>query len=198
MRYIAMHPLQGYEELTDRKAGSVIQSFVILALWFFSAVASRQLTGFPLNQNDTMNLEIFHLLVQTVIVFILWCISNWAFCTLMDGKGSFRQIWICSAYALAPAVVLSLLATLGSNFMTIDEKVFHMMLIVAGTGWSALLIVNAMKTIHDYTLGKTVLSIILSVFGVLMICFLAILSFSLYHQVYTFFKGLYNEIMFRL
>ncbi len=59
-----------------------------------------------------------------------------------------------------------------------------------------LLFVGSM-TIHQYSAGKTVLTMFLSVIVMLIIVFLGTLVFSMMQQIYTFLVNVYREIIFR-
>ena len=48
-------------------------------------------------------------------------------------------------------------------------------------------------TIHQFSFGKTVLSIIMTVIGIAIIIFLAVLFVGLLQQVISFFKSVWSE-----
>lgn len=198
LHYVIFHPIKGYEELKYYRAGSLPISLVILGIWFVSKIIERQATGFIHNTNNPETLNVFFILVKTIILFLLWCASNWAFCTLMDGKGTFRDIWISCAYALVPMIVSILAATVISNFLTYDEAIFRVMILMVGYAWTGLLLINALSTIHDYTLSMTFASILLTVFGIACIVFVLVLSLNLYKQVFDLGWSIFNEIQLRL
>lgn len=195
--YTMFHPFQGFEEIKIKKRGSVTLSLLILAVWFISAIFNRQLTGFIFNPYRVDKLNILTLLPGTVIVFTVWVISNWAFCTLLDGCGSFKEIWIVSAYSLAPYIILTFITIFLSNFITREGGVFLGWIRQFGQYWSVILMILGLKEMHQYTLKKTVMSILLTILGILIITFLALLTFSLYNQVATFLRTVFNEIIYR-
>lgn len=53
-------------------------------------------------------------------------------------------------------------------------------------------------TVHNYTLGKTLATMILTFIAMLVIIFVVMLLFSLIGQVISFIESLYNEIMLRV
>lgn len=191
------HPVEGYEELRWNKDYSIPLSLLLLGLWFLSMIVKYQVTGFVFNQNrpETMNgLIIF---AQTIVPFVLWTIANWSLCTLMDGKGKYREIWIFSSYSLTPFILINFIVILLSNFLTLEEGIFLNWLFLLGQLWTGLLIFQGLRVYHEYTVGKTVYSIILTIAGMLVIVFLSTLSFTLVQQVIVFFKTIYFELIFR-
>lgn len=198
MIYTMFHPFQGFEQIKFKKKGSITLSMVILAVWFLTAILNRKLTGFIFNPYPIEKLNILTLLPGTVVIFSIWVVANWAFCTLLDGEGSFHEIWIVSAYALVPYIIFSLVSIFLSNFFTLESKVFLSWIFQFGKYWSIILIFLGLYEIHQYTFKKTLVSIVLTMLGILIIIFLGLLVFSLYNQVMVFIKTVYNEIVFRL
>jgi Yip1 domain. len=192
------HPFQGFEEIKLKKKGSLRLSVLILAIWFLSAIMSRQLTGFIFNPYRVDKLNIFALLPSTIILFSVWVISNWAFCTLLDGNGSFKEIWIVSSYALVPYITFTFICIFLSNFITIEGAVFLNWIYSAGQWWTVILMILGLREMHQYTFKKTLMSILLTILGIFIIAFLTLLVFSLYNQVATFFKTIYNELIYRV
>ena len=64
--------------------------------------------------------------------------------------------------------------------------------------WSIVLMISAMKAVHQYSLTKTIVSIVLTLVAMLLILFLAILLLSLFQQVYVFVYTVYTEISYRI
>ena len=78
-----------------------------------------------------------------------------------------------------------------------EERAFLMVIQAVGLLWSAWLLLSALKVIHDYSLTKTVMSLLLTVFGMLFVVFLAVLFFSLLQQVWSLVRSIYNELLYR-
>jgi len=196
--YILGHPIEGYEELRWNKKGSLLISNIILFLWFFAVVFAWQDTGFIFNGSRPDKLNILLILSSTIGLFALWAMVNWSLCTLMDGEGRFKDIWVISSYALLPYVLISYIITILSNILVLDEGVFLQYLNIIAVGWSICLLVSGMKVIHQYSLKKTIISLFFTLLGMSVVIILAVLVLSLFMQVYGFFNSIYSEIRFRL
>ncbi len=195
--YIMFHPLEGFDDLRWKKEGSVRVSIVIIALFFISSVASRQLTGFAFNEEYTKYFNVVPILFSSAGLFAVWCIANWAVSTLMDGEGKFKQIWISSSYALVPYIISSLLHTILSNVMLLNEGIFLSIIDTIGLLWSVILMLSAIKTVHQYTMSKTLFTILLTIAAMVIMVFLIALLGALGQQIVTFISSLYFEIMYR-
>ena len=109
-----------------------------------------------------------------------------------------RDIYMGTAYAITPYVLIQLPLIFLSNIVTVEEGAFYAVLSGVSLLWSGSLIVFAMMMIHDYTLGKTLAFILMSLFGMLVIIFVMLLFFSLISDGIAYIVSLYKEISFRL
>jgi hypothetical protein len=194
---VLLHPVRGFEEIKYGGRGSRAVAAAIVVLLFLSEVFNRQLSGFPFNPYRPDRLNVLLVLAQTVAPYLLWVVANWCLCTLMDGEGRFSEICIATAYSLLPIVLITFLVAGIDNLMTLEEGAFLVMVQGVRQLWFILLLTVAMKVIHQYTLGKTIVSMALTVVGIGIILFLGILIFSLFQQLSIFLRTIYSEILFR-
>lgn len=115
----------------------------------------------------------------------------------MDGEGRFKDIIIAVGYGITPATVGYVLATLLSRVIADNEQAFYGLLIGIGIAYAVILVLMGIMQVHNYTLGKTLITLFLTFVAVLIIIFLALLLFNLVSQVITFFKSIYLELIFR-
>nr|MDD6335116.1 Yip1 family protein [bacterium] len=195
---ILFHPVEGFEEMRWNKKESIGVANWILVAFFMATVISQQYTGFIFNNYRPEQLNVFTVFMTTIVVFLLVVVSNMAVCTLSDGEGSFKDVWVNLAYSLVPYIIFLLIATFVSNFMTQQEGVFYGMLVGIGVLWTMGLMFLGLKTAHQFTMGKTVGSVLLTLAGVVIIVFLILLVFALVQQMMDFITTVYNEIRYRM
>lgn len=198
VKHTIMHPFEGYEDLRWKKGGSLKYSFIIVLLLFVAQVAYDRLYGFQFYVAYDKLFNIIPYIVQSIILFATWVIGNWAISTLLDGEGTLKNICIFSAYALIPYVVQVFINVFLSHFLVRDEFIFMQAIQVIGTLWSIILMFMAIKTVHQFSVMKTIGDIILTVFAMAIILFLLVLLLSLFQQVYVFAYSVYTEIAYRL
>lgn len=196
--YILLHPIDGFQELKYNKKGSLKLANLILALWYVATALNRQCEGFIFNMNNPEKLNLAAIFVGTIIVFAVAVISNWSFSTLMEGEGSFKAIWISGSYALLPYIVSLIITTILSRFFTIEEGTFLNYISIIGGLWTGILIFYAVMVTHDFTMGKTVALLFLTIFGIAAILFLVVLLYGLFNQLVMFVVNLYSELLVRL
>lgn len=198
VKHTVMHPFEGYEDLRWKKGGSVKYSFIIVFLLFIAQIAYERLYGFQFFVTQDKMFNIVPYLVQSIILFATWVVGNWAISTLLDGEGTLKNICIFSAYALIPYIAQTFINVFLSHFLIRDEYIFMQAIQVVGTLWSVILMFMAIKTVHQYTVLKTILDILLTIVAMLIILFLLVLLLSLFQQVYVFVYSVYTEIAYRL
>lgn len=195
--YVITHPLDGFWDLTHEKRGSVAAANIIIAVSLLTTVFKLQFTSFIFNKVIWEYVNIIEIILGFILPIILGCVANWALTTLFNGKGTMKQIYMAIGYALTPYVIIQLPMIFISNLMTVQEGAFYFYLTSFSNIWCAFLIVCATMMIHDYTLGKTVLTLIATAIGIMVIIFVFLLFFSLVTDAAAYFISLYKEVVFR-
>lgn len=195
--HIAAHPIEGFEDLRWKKAGSMKIAWLIVAIVFIVGVAERTLTGFIFNTSYVKVFNVVPILISTVVLFLCWVFGNWAVGTFLDGDGTVKNIFIFSAYALVPKIIADIVIIILSNFLLHNEAMFmniinYIALILTGT-----LIFNAIRAVHQYTIPRTIAAIFLTLVAILIILFLIVLLITLFQQVYVFVLTIYTELGYR-
>lgn len=196
--YCLFHPGEGFYQLKYGRRGTVAAATVILGLVVAAIVFSRQYTGFIFNTLDLTRLSLPLEIASVVVPFLLWSAVNWALTTLMEGKGSFRDIYIASAFALIPLVLFIFPLTILSNYITAEEGTFYHFSLAVGVLWTAVLVVfGAVMTTHEYDFAKTIWTCLLTIFGMAFAMFLGFLFINLSEQVFNFINDIVVELMYR-
>jgi hypothetical protein len=196
--YTAVHPIDGFWDLTHEKRGSLAAANIIVALAVLVEILRLTLTSF---QFVTVNMEYFNaviVMLRILLPIFLWVVANWSLTTLMDGKGRMRDIYMAIAYALAPSVIINTIMIILSRLITFDEGAIYWVLAGFSMLWTGILILAGMMMIHDYSLTKTVLSSLLTIVGMGVMVFIFVVFFSLISDAAAYFVSLYKEILFRV
>ena len=198
VKHSITHPAEGFEDMRWKKAGSLKIAFAIVLLLFLAQIADGRLYGFQFGISYDKTFNIIPYIVKSIVLFGAWVVGNWAVCTLLDGEGTMKNICIYSAYALIPYIAQIFINVLLSHILIQDEAVFMQAIRIIGVGWSVILLFSAIKSVHQYSFGKTVFAIILTIVAMLIMLFLLVLFMSLIQQVYIFISTIYTEISYRV
>ena len=198
VKHVLVHPFEGFEDLRWKKAGSMRIALTVVFLLFFQQLAYNRLYGFQYYSDYEKIFNIVPYIFRSVILFFTFVVANWAMCTLFDGEGSMKNICINSAYALIPFVGAYLIGTFMSHFLVKDEYIFIQAIEIIGTAWTVVLFISAMKAVHQFSFGKTLALLLLTVVAMVAILFLLILLLTLFQQVLIFILSIYTELSYRL
>ena len=198
VKHSITHPAEGFEDMRWKKAGSLKIAFAIVLLLFLAQIADGRLYGFQFGISYDKTFNIIPYIVKSIVLFGAWVVGNWAVCTLLDGEGTMKNICIYSAYALIPYIAQIFINVLLSHILIQDEAVFMQAIRIIGVGWSVILLFSAINSVHQYSFGKTVFAIILTIVAMLIMLFLLVLFMSLIQQVYIFISTIYTEISYRV
>ncbi len=192
-----IHPLDGFEDIKKPKYKPLFSSVLILVLFFLANNIKTLLTGFQLNSSDPENFNVLVSFVSSVGVVLLFVLCNWLCTSMFNGKGRLKDVFNATAFSILPYVFGMLAYTLLSNFIIIEEAAFADWILFASVIWSGFLLIAGLCEIHEYSIFKTVISIIVSVCGIAILLFLAVLVFSLIMQIEYLFSSIIGEIMIR-
>ena len=198
VKHAVTHPFEGFEDMRWKKSGSMKIACLIVLLLFIGQIFHSRLYGFQFGVVYDKTFNIIPFLVKSVVLFAAWVVGNWSICTLLDGEGTMKNICIYSAYALIPYIVQLYVNVLLSHILIRDEVVFMQAVQIIGVGWSVILLFSAIKSVHQYSFGKTVFAVILTIVAMLIMLFLLVLFMSLVQQVWIFVSTIYTELSYRL
>lgn len=195
--HVIVHPFDGFWDLKREKRGSLRGALTILALFTVLWGVRARFSGYVFTTQPYRDIRVLRSILGILIPLVLWVISNWCFTTLMDGKGTLRDTFIASCYALTPYVLLSPLQLALSYILVNEETAFYTYLDAVILVWTIALLFFAMMMTHDYSFSKALATSLLTLLGICVILFLCLLMFNLFNEVFVFFYDLYKEISFR-
>ena len=196
--YVMVHPADGFWDLIHAKRGSYSAANFIVFLTLLTQIWRLRFTSFVVMNVNWENVNVFEEFATILLPLAVFCICNWALTTLFDGKGHLGDIYMGSAYALAPYPLIQIPIIIISNFVTKDEVAFYTIFNNISIVWCGILIFMAMMMIHQYGFFKTLMFTIFTVFGMLVFIFIVLLFFSMISQGVAYFVSLGREVIFRL
>lgn len=192
-----IHPIDGYEDIRTKSSGSIRIGSMCIVLAGISMAMRIQYTGFRFNTftPETVNMPI--VFIGAVGIILLFTVANWSLCVLFDSEAYYKGIFICTTYSLFPFVISNFITTLMSYVLCSDESVILTFVSMVGSIWSVTLLFFGMKETHQYSAGKTLWSLLLTLVGILLMLFLLFMASSLLQQMISFVKTLVSELTYR-
>lgn len=195
--HIIFKPFDGFYDMKHEKRASVKSATIILIATICSFIFKKIFTGYIFGGRNA-GFDLMGSIMLVLLPFLLWCIANWCLTTLMDGEGKFRDIYMATVYGLVPMILINIPVTILSNFMTLEEGTMLTFATTVFYGWSFLLILAGIMTIHNYTFLKNMATTLCTVIGMGIIMFISLLFLNVIQKFIAFGVNIYNEIAFRL
>ncbi len=195
--YTVTHPSDGYYWIRHKEKGSVGIAVLLVLLFGLCFSMNRLLASFVVSDINVRSVNLLPELGGVVLMYVLLCVGNWSITCLMDGEGRFKDICIAIGYAMLPMIVTYILATIVSQFLADGEQAFYTIIMGIGIAYTLIMALTGIMQVHNYTLGKTLLTLLLTLVAVFIIIFLALLLTNFVGQVVAFFQSIYTELIFR-
>ncbi len=195
--YTMVHPFNGFWELKHEKQGTVGGANVIVFLTLIALLWRQQYTSFLFNPVNWEQVNIWLVSAQFLAPLAIWCIANWCLTTLFDGKGTIKEIYIMTAFALAPYPLIQIPLTFASNLIAMDEGALYVFFDALSYLWCGGLLLCGLMQTHDYTMTKSVVFTFATILGMVVIIVLCLLLFSMSAEAVGYVVSLIREILIR-
>ncbi len=191
------HPSELMWELKREKRFSLCFSTALLLSFFVLDVVRYFADGYAFNLNDRDEFSILMSAMNTIGLYMLFVTVNWAVSTISDGKGTYKEIYAASSYALIPLIGAGVVNLLLSHILTLDESVFMSWIAAVSYIWALAVLLLASASIHEYTAGKMLFTFILILLGMAFVLFLVFLFVILVENTMNIASIIFNEIALR-
>ncbi len=195
--YTVSHPVDGYYEIRHRERGSVPIAILLVIIFSISFSVNRISASFIVNDVDPLTVSTLTELMAVLLLYLLFCVGNWSITCLMNGEGRLKDIAVALGYAMIPMIICMNIGTIFSHAVAADEGAFYTMIVGLGIAYGVFMMLVGIMEVHNYTLGKTLVTVILTFVAIFIIIFVALLVFDLINQVYSFLYSIYQELIFR-
>ena len=196
--YIMIHPFDGFWDLKHEKRGNAKAGTLIAVCLIFARLISKFFTNYLFNAAYGTKISIMSEVLIVMMPLLLWSLSNWCVTTLADGEGSMKDVYVFTCYALLPMALFTIVNTVLSHFIVLDEAMYITFFGSLSVIWSGYLIFAGNTQTHRYSVGKSILSILLAVVGMAIIVFICLVIFTTYQQIYGFIDSIVKEVTYRI
>lgn len=193
-----IHPIDTFNAVRWKGNGSVLIAALILILYYGLTVFGILNGGFMYYDVALEWYSALYTFLPTVGMLILWVIINWAVCTLLEGKGKLRHIFVVSCYALLPKLISTVLMLVFSYTLLPDESGIIDVILTVSDIWFYLLIFLGTMSVHEFTFARTFGTTILTLLGMALSVFILLMILILFQDFYSFLVSVFKEIALRL
>lgn len=192
-----VHPFEGAKQVRYYNQGSARLATVVLVIYFIVSILSDIYTGFMYNMLDKGSYSAAFTVVRTVGLVLLWSAVNWGLTTLFQGKGTMKQVYMVTCYALIPLIIECILNTILSNVLTPEEALVMSAISVVCLALAAIMLCVGIMTVHEFGFFKFIVMTLVIILGMLICVFVIMMVFVLIQQLFTFVGTLINEVTYR-
>ncbi len=192
------NPFDELYDLKKKKHGSVVSATIIFVSVFIIYLFDMFARSFSFRMVDVKSATMLSVAVLFIVPAFLWVVGNYMVSAISEGEGSFRSVYISTAYSLVPYVLIGPIVILSTYVLTLNEAVIVHYLWVIAILWSGALLCISVREIHNYTVKETVKIILLTLFFMIMAVIVCTILFLIGQQVILFFKDIVNEVTYHV
>ncbi len=194
------HPIVVTEHIKKQRGEKMNWAPVIILLLLALSVRILSIYGthYPL---ATVSVRKANLLLECGKLFVpvlTWVLASYMMTTILDGETLFTETLLFSSYALTPYILFTPVLTLASRIMEGSQIGLFATLEIIILGWVVLLMILALKEMNGYSMGKTVVMILLTLFTMVMIWAMVILLYTIVSQFVGMIREMFYEVIYRI
>lgn len=198
VRTMLRHPIDGYYYLKHGEHGSVLSATILYVAIIAIFTADALFRGFVFNYSNVHNTSFFSVLVTITMPIGLFVIGNALVSAICAGEGSFKNVYVMTAYALSPYILIMPLVIAASYVLTLNEEFLITLPTVVAVAWSGIYLFMGVLYTHNYSFKETVKVLLLTVFFMLMAVVAAAILYLIWGQVASFLETLWTESLYRI
>ena len=191
----ARHPIDRYYDIRVGKNGSVVAATIIYIIFFITYMIYQTSKGFIYQFTSIEDMDISAVVVGFFAILILFIVCNFLVTSINDGDGTLRQVYLIPAYGLVPAWISMIFVIIFSYFLTYNESFLLTVALIVGVGWTLVNIFQGLSTVHDYEIGETFVSLIITFVFMLIAAVVVVIVLIMWDQLADFLVTTGKEII---
>ncbi len=195
---VLVHPIDSFWEMKFQNKLKWWIPPLLVVIFFLATIFERQVRAFSFNDAYNTPLDLMYQIRMVVLPIVLFCISNWAITTLMDGKGTMKDIFMVVSYSLIPLTIFKVVGSVISGMLSLNEDVYLSMIDGIGLIWFGIILVVGIMTVHQYSFIKMLATMVLTVVAAAIVIFVVLLFFDLFSEIFGFIYTIYRELTMRV
>ncbi len=194
--YLMVHPYNGFYRLKDRNISYVVICFLLtlaIGVHIWSIFAS----GFIAYPFELGFYNIPLSLALKVVPWATWVIANYLVSAVKGGEGRFREVLQASTFAVVPYIVITIPATILTNFVVLEEWIVIDLIHRCMWIWIIVLFFVMTQVIHNFDFTEAIKNAVITMFTIGVIWVFVMIISGLAYNFYDFITQIYREVTFR-
>lgn len=195
--YCIFHPFDGFWCLKREKRGNLLTANIISLLFLIVYVLNVQFSGYLFIKGNRADINALVSVLGLLVMMACYCVANWCFTSLMDGKGILKEIYISMSFALKPYIYGGLILFALSWILSEKEIFIYTTVKVFLFVWIFGLLFFGMIMTHDYSVENGIKTLVLTIIGMALIIFIVLVLTNLVEDMFEYVYGIYREFSYR-
>lgn len=195
--YILKHPIDGHYGIKREHKGSYLSASLYYILFFFVYMFFIYQTNFLFNPVNAQQINFTEQIVSIFVPLLLFVVANYLVCSIRDGEGRFKDVYIATAYALLPAIIGLPIVTLISLGLSLNEAFVFDTLLYITLFFTGFYMIFMIKEVHYYDMKHTISNLLITLFTGLMIVVVVFIVYLLLGEVVTLISDIIREVTVR-
>lgn len=192
------HPMVAFTYMKkDRTKFNWKPIVIILALLAFAKIFSLYFTHYPLATVDIKDANLVIECSVLIVPLLSWVIASYAMTTILDGEVKLTECLTACCYSMLPYVYFVIPLTICTHLMDSGSAGTYSTIMSVAYIWILINMIVNLKVMNNYTVGKTVLVILLSLFTMIMLWAVVFLFYALSMRFVGFASEVIEELRFR-
>jgi len=191
------HPADGFWDMKREKRGYMPVCLVLHFLFFVSSVIKEYAVGFMFDTSLGSKTSIGLIFAVSLAPVLFFAVANLSITTFLEGEGTFKDIYMMVCYCLTPVIVVSVVTTILTNVLSLDEQTYITLINFLGYFWTGIMLFVGIMQVHNYSMSRTFASVILSIIAMAIMAFVLLLVLDMISQIFGFGYSLMQEIRTR-
>ena len=192
------HPFNAFYEVKVGARGTVLSGTVLYLLAFATFAFYYAGRGFAFSQLELSEISPFYVMMLFFLPVGLFVLASYMVSEINNGEGTFKKMYAGMSYAMIPFICIAPVLTLLSHVITLSES----FLISFGMGfcvvWSGVLVLLAIKEIHNYEPGQVAMNVLLALFLMIVMIFVGSIIGMFWDTVLDTLSAFGKEVLYRV
>jgi hypothetical protein len=169
----------------------------LIVLYTITGVLENMYEGFAFNIFNPADYNALFTVASTAGLVLLWIVVSWLVCSLINGKGTLKDIYIANGYCMLPLILLNILRCILSNSLLPNQQSVITVITILLTVYALFMICIASMKVHEYNFFEFSGTTIITVLGMILIVFIIFLIFILGQEAISFVTTIIREVTTR-
>ncbi|MBQ8038298.1 MAG: YIP1 family protein, partial [Lachnospiraceae bacterium] len=192
-----IHTFQSFHDVKYKKCGSMKIAVAVTVGLLLSAILKHTCCGFLFRTSDAHSYNALFTVAQTAGLLVLWSVANWAICSIMEGKGRLKEVYIVSAYSIIPLILYNVIYLVLSHVVAVEHVDAIVGFRVIVLIYTFYILCVGIMTVHEYNFPKFLWTSIVAVLIMALVVFIGFIIVILIQQLGNFLYSLFMEVVYR-